>query len=429
MNSSTERDFALDVVRQLRDAGFQALWAGGCVRDLLLGNDPQDYDVATSATPQQVREVFGRKRTLTVGMSFGVVIVLAPRHAGGHQIEVATFRTDAGYSDGRHPDHVTFSTPELDAQRRDFTINGMFFEPVQEKVIDYVGGQFDLQRRIIRAIGKAEDRIAEDKLRMLRAVRFAARFGFEIDEETSAAIVRCAAEVGVVSGERIAVEIQKTLATPRAAWAVQTWSSLGLLREILPEIEPGNGANAGIDLNGKLAVEVVATLERASAASWQVKLSLLLVTTLKNEQRRDAIEGIRSRLKLSNTDTEILRFATVQQPLLERADRLPWSEVQPCLVNPAVDVALQVLKARLEDGAKYGSIGWIEQQLAMPAKELNPQPLLGGADLIEMGWKPGPKFKLLIDRARALQLDGKLADKKAAIQWLRTMAEENSQME
>src|SRR6187431_2793035 len=166
------REFAVEVVRRLREAGLQALWAGGCVRDQLMGQLPKDYDVATDAAPERVREIFGQRRTLAIGAAFGVITVLGPKGAG--QIDVATFRRDAAYSDGRHPDAVTFTDAEHDAQRRDFTINGVFYDPLEDRVIDYVGGQEDLTRRVIRAIGDPLARIAEDKLRMLRAVRFAA---------------------------------------------------------------------------------------------------------------------------------------------------------------------------------------------------------------------------------------------------------------
>src|SRR3954463_16298353 len=169
-----QRAFALEIAKKLRTAGFEALWAGGCVRDELLGLTPKDYDVATSAKPDQIRDLFGRRRTLPIGASFGVITVLGPQGAG--QIEVATFRTDAQYSDGRHPDSVTFTTAEHDAQRRDFTINGLFYDPIANQVVDFVGGQADLERRTIRAIGDPRSRIGEDKLRMLRAVRFAASF-------------------------------------------------------------------------------------------------------------------------------------------------------------------------------------------------------------------------------------------------------------
>src|SRR5687768_15104483 len=190
-------EFALDVVRRLRAAGFEALFAGGCVRDQILGIPPKDYDVATSALPEQIQDVFGRRKTLAIGASFGVITVIGPKGAG--QIDVATFRRDAAYSDGRHPDSVSFTTAEQDALRRDFTINGLFFDPVNSEVIDYVGGQEDLRRGVVRAIGDPRQRIAEDKLRMLRAVRFAARFDFAIDAATLTAIQQQARELVIVS--------------------------------------------------------------------------------------------------------------------------------------------------------------------------------------------------------------------------------------
>ena len=183
---SAQRAFAVEVVRQLRAAGFEAVWAGGCVRDQLLGLNPKDYDVATNATPEQVREVFGRRKSIPVGAAFGVIAIVGPREAG--VVEVATFRRDVGYSDGRRPDAVAFTTAEEDAQRRDFTINGLFYDPVDERVLDFVGGQADLKRGIVRAIGDARERFTEDKLRMLRAVRIAATFDFDIDPTTLAAV-------------------------------------------------------------------------------------------------------------------------------------------------------------------------------------------------------------------------------------------------
>src|SRR5437773_6759644 len=194
----TERDFAVQVVRRLRDAGHEALWAGGCVRDELLGLVPKDYDVATDARPEQVRRLF--RRTVAVGLSFGVVEVLGPPgEAGLLKVQVATFRSDVSYSDGRHPDEVVFASPQEDALRRDFTINGMFFDPLDNQLIDYVGGQEDLQAKLLRAIGDPTARFAEDKLRLLRAVRFATRFDLTLDPATEHAIRAMADQVTVVS--------------------------------------------------------------------------------------------------------------------------------------------------------------------------------------------------------------------------------------
>ena len=218
----------------MREAGFEAYWAGGCVRDQLLGRTPKDYDVATNATPQQIREIFGRRRTLAIGASFGVITVIGPKTAG--MIEVATFRKDAAYSDGRHPDHVTFSSAKEDAARGDFTINGLFLDPLEDRVIDYVGGQEDLARRRIRAIGNPRERIAEDKLRLLRAVRFSAAFDFALEEETRAAIGEMAGQIGEVSPERIAMEMRRMLVDPSRVAAVRLLIETNLAAAVLPEI-------------------------------------------------------------------------------------------------------------------------------------------------------------------------------------------------
>lgn len=426
--SDAPRVFALQVVQQLRDAGFDALWAGGCVRDCLMGNAPTDYDVATSATPEQVRRVFGKRRTLPVGISFGVIIVLGPKSAG--QVEVATFRTDSTYSDGRHPDSVVFSTPREDAQRRDFTINGMFLDPVQNQVLDYVGGQFDLQQQLIRAIGKADDRIAEDKLRMLRAVRFAARFGFAIEPETRSAVARHAAEVQMVSSERIQIEVRKTLETPLAKWAVDQWSELGLLPHILPDLAAhwtSVSANAGL------------LLPHLSENDWLGRLAGLYWLTLREhsnityaERVQAYISAVKARLKLSNVDYERLRFTLLAQPILEQAEGKSWSDVQPTLSAAHANDAWRLFAARAVRGDTTASepsnqcepldlqstASWLKNRMELSATELDPPPLLSGADLIAAGMQPGPQFRELIELARRLQLDGVLVDRPAALRWL-----------
>src|SRR5208337_4678934 len=197
------RDLAAEIVRRLQAAGFSAFWVGGCVRDFLLGQKPQDYDIATSARPEQIEKLF--PRTIPVGRKFVVIIV----RKGGHQFQVATFRAEADYRDGRHPDRITFATAEADAQRRDFTVNGLFYNPVTEKIHDWVGGEKDLRARLIRAIGVPEERFAEDHLRLLRAVRFAAQLGFEIEPKTFAAIKSLAPKIKLISAERIRDELLK----------------------------------------------------------------------------------------------------------------------------------------------------------------------------------------------------------------------------
>ena len=226
------RAFAVEVVTRLRHAGYQALWAGGCVRDLLMGHSPADYDVATSATPEQVMDLFAR--TVPVGISFGVVRVQGSREAG--EVEVATFRNDDAYIDGRRPTSVTYSSPEQDAARRDFTINGMFLDPLTDEVIDYVKGREDLSRSVLRAIGDPSARFAEDKLRLLRAVRFAARFGFELEPETRKALEQMAEQVHVVAAERICQELRRILIHESRAIGPATGEETGILAVILPEV-------------------------------------------------------------------------------------------------------------------------------------------------------------------------------------------------
>lgn len=404
-----ERQFAEQVVQKLRAEGYQALWAGGCVRDLLLGIEASDYDVATSAQPKQIRDLFGQRLTLSVGAAFGVIIVMSPdRHL---QVEVATFRTDAHYSDGRHPDSVTFSTPEMDAQRRDFTINGLFYDPIEKTVIDYVGGQRDLQDRVLRAIGNPEARISEDKLRMLRAIRFAARFDLAIEATTFAAIVHHAAEVAVVSGERLAIELRKTLETSKPSWAVQKWAETGLLKVLLPEVA-ARWSDVGIAALDRLL--------RARKQFWQARLAVLLWDVRQEDDTTELVECLKHRLKLSNEETDAIYFALRSQNTLEQASSLPWSQVQPLLISPWISVGVELLELRAEPGDSVieSNLTWLRTRLAWPIQQLDPLPLVTGQDLIARGLKPSPKFKQLLQDVRDQQLDGQLTSTSEAIRWI-----------
>jgi len=407
---SEAKQFATEVVDQLRAAGYVALWAGGCVRDLLMGNEPHDYDVATAATPQQVRELFGFRRTLMVGAAFGVVIVKGSSKLQT-QVEVATFRTDSSYTDGRRPDRVTFSTPEKDAQRRDFSINGMFFDPVTQEVIDYVGGREDLRAGLIRAIGDPHARLAEDKLRMLRAVRFAARFGFAMDTETEAAIKAHAAEAALVSGERIAIELRKTLETNQAAWAVQKLHETGLLQVIAPEVD------AHWNTTGATIIEL---LGRCDKGGWLTRVAVLhWPATRDGQDTKQIVAAFKHRLKLANEEAEAIHFALEVQSILAQASKLPWSRVQPLLVKPHIQVAVALLAARQAvEPELVDELHWLREHLLWPTEKLNPAPLLDGRKLQRAGFEPGPEFSAILQEARNLQLDCKLADEQAATVWL-----------
>ncbi len=414
------QSFAKDVVLRLKDAGFEALWAGGCVRDLLRGEAPTDYDVATSARPEQVRSIFGHRRTLPVGASFGVIIVLGPTREHG-QVEVATFRTDATYSDGRHPDGVTYSTPQHDAQRRDFTINGMFYDPLHHETIDFVGGRCDLQKRVVRAIGDAGHRIAEDKLRMLRAIRFAARFQFAIDPDTYSAIRRHAAEIAVVSRERMATEMRKTLTTSLPAWAVERWAESGLLNVLLPPI-----ATVWLEHQS----ELTKLLDRQRSSSWTVPMSCLLWPLVRNLTHSQAIELVNQmghQLRLANDETEEMCFILNSQSTLQRAESESWSQLQPILADTRAVRAIELIEARAQCGDVPKQTGnWLRQKLELSRAELDPPPLITGQDLIACGLRPGPEFSRLLRRVRQYQLDGQIRDKKSALEWISNESTRNS---
>ncbi len=400
-----KRQFAIEVVRRLRQAGFVAYWAGGCVRDQLLGLEAKDYDVATSATPEEVRRVFGRRRTQAVGAAFGVIAVAGPPRAG--HIEVATFRSDMRYSDGRHPDAVVFSTAEADAARRDFTINGLFYDPLEDRVIDYVGGREDLQRRVLRAIGDPRARLAEDRLRMLRAVRFAARFDLTIEPETLAAVREMAPQITTVSAERIAAEMQLMLVDPHRAKATRLLVDTGLAAAILPEILPADGPKAEF-LEQTLAV--LRALEEPP--SFALALAALLCRFVDSR----GLRAIGRRWKLALRDTERAAWLVQHRPLLESARRLPWSQVQPAAAHPGSGELLQLGQAEVRAGLRNPEdTAWWHSRLQQPAHLLDPPPLVTGEDLKRLGLAPGPLFRPVLERVRAAQLDGQIHTRDEAL--------------
>lgn len=406
------RDHALDVVRRLRAAGFEALFAGGCVRDQILGIPPKDYDVATNAQPEQVQDVFGRRRTLAIGASFGVITVLGSQGAG--QIDVATFRRDAGYSDGRHPDSVSFTTAEQDALRRDFTINGLFFDPIENRVIDYVGGQEDLRLGIVRAIGDPRQRIAEDKLRMLRAVRFASRFAFALDGATLAAIQQQAHELVIVSAERIAAEMRQILTHASRAHGVQLLHAARLLEVVLPESaalapdEPWSSESLP-DTPWRRTLHILARLQQPTFA---VALAALVREIPAGELPRRLFE----RWKLASDELAGVVWVLEQEPLVRQARGTSWPKLQRVLVAPRAGELLCYAQAVAEvlDGS-FAEIDFCRQKLALPPAELNPAPLITGEDLKELGIPPGPMYRELLEVVRDAQLDCKIATREAAL--------------
>ena len=413
------REFARGVVHRLRGAGHEALWAGGCVRDELLGRTPADYDVATSALPEQVRNLFGRSRTLAVGAAFGVITVVGPKGSG--QVEVTTFRTDAEYTDGRHPAGVSFSTPADDAQRRDFTINGLFLDPLTGEVHDHVGGRADLEAGVVRAIGVPALRFGEDHLRMLRAVRFAAGFGFVLEAGTRAAIERFAPQVATVSPERVAAELRAMLSRPGRGRALDLLRDTGLARVVFPELFP-----PGLAERGPVTwTDASRTIEALEDPSLPVALAVLA------EGASAVVPAITSRLRLSNREAESAAWLRAALDALagpgQAPDARPWSTVQPWLAHRDAPLLADILRARATiagDGDAATTVAaralsaWVERCLARPRVELDPPPLLGGHDLLAAGIRPGPAIGVMLARVRALQLDGGLASAAEAREWL-----------
>ena len=393
------REFAYDVTKRLQEAGFQAFWAGGCVRDQLLHKQPKDYDVATNATPAQIATVFGERKTLELGVAFGVITVIGTKQSGN--IEVATFRCDSDYSDGRRPDSVEYSTPEMDAQRRDFTINGLFFDPLREKIVDFVGGQNDLEKGLVKAIGDPAQRIAEDKLRMLRAVRFAANLDFQLEPATQLTIERHASEIVIVSVERIAVELKRMLVNEHRRRAVELLIETGLLTVILPELTAWQQSTSKKE-------QVLSHLAALESPDFSVALAALTQTSVTPIQ----FGKLAKRLKLANHVSDTGSWVLKNAATLSRATELPWSDIQPLLIQPACPVTLGFIEAQ---GAAEKAVRFCRERLAWPQERLNPGPLLDGNVLKKLGIQAGPAFARILTETRNAQLNGEIFTQAEAI--------------
>ncbi len=430
------RDFATTIVQTLRQRGFQAYLVGGCVRDLLLGREPKDYDVATNATPDQVMSIF--PETYAVGAQFGVVLVPAPEG----DVEVATFRSDIGYSDGRHPDEVRFSAdPREDVARRDFTINGMLLDPVSNEVLDFVGGRKDLEGKIIRTIGDPRQRFAEDKLRMLRAVRFAARFGYTIEAATFAAIDELADEIQVVSRERVRDELTRMLTEGQARRAFLLLDESGLLPEVLPEISAMKGVAQPPQFHpeGDVFVHTLLLLENLPAhCSPALAWGALLHDVGKPATFRVAPDRIRfdghvevgvkmaqeicRRLRFSTDDTEQILALIDNHMRFGHATRMKESTLKKFLRMPHFDEHLALHRA--DCLASHGNLSTHEfareKLAAIPPEKMRPSPLVTGDDLIAAGYVPGPRFKEILNAIEDAQLEGRLSSRDAALAFVRS---------
>jgi len=415
--SDPRRLFAVSVVEILRKEGFEALWAGGCVRDELLGKAPKDFDVASTATPDDVIRIFGKKRTVAVGASFGVVMVLGPTRSCG-QVEVATFRSDGEYLDGRRPESVRFCRPEEDAQRRDFTINGLFFDPLTCEVIDYVGGRVDLAAGIVRAIGDPAARFQEDKLRMLRAIRFAATFHFHLDGATAEAVRRHRHDLNQVSVERIAQEMRRMLAHSTRQTSVKLLEDTGLLPEVLPEI---------CSVSGLLRDdETLAALEHLEQPAFEPAMSILLRSLYQPQrgeentdyrQRVEKIDVVCRRLKLSNEENDCICWVLDSLPVLAGIAARPLHILKPLLAHPhspfLLDVSSALAFAKAEPPV---DVEYCRRYLSANSSNiLLPATLIDGRDVMQLGIPAGPGVRTLLAAVRNEQLDELLLSRDEAL--------------
>jgi poly(A) polymerase len=446
--SSMLKNFATSIVQTLRQRGFQAYLVGGCVRDLLLEREPKDYDVATNATPRQVMEIF--PETYAVGAQFGVVLVPAPDEVGtgvsdvsskAHTVEVATFRSDIGYSDGRHPDEVRFSRdPREDVARRDFTINGMLLDPLSGEVLDFVGGRKDLEAGIVRTIGDAEQRFGEDKLRMLRAVRFAARFKYTIEPATFAAIQKLAEEIQVVSRERVRDELTRMLTEGHARRAFLLLDESGLLKHVLPEISAMKGVEQPREFHpeGDVFVHTLLLLENLpQPCRMTLAWGALLHDVGKPATFRVAPDRIRfdghvevgvkmaeeicRRLRFSNDEAAQILALVDNHMRFGHVTRMKESTLKKFLRMPGFDEHLALHRAdSLASHRNLSTYELIRQKLEeIPAETMRPAPLVTGDDLIAEGHAPGPKFHEILTAVEDAQLEGRLPSRDAALEFVR----------
>lgn len=426
---------ARSIVDRLRAAGHQALYAGGCVRDKLLGREPHDYDVATDARPEQVEALF--PRTFPVGAQFGVILVLER----GEEIQVATFRGDGAYRDGRHPESVTFTDAEGDALRRDFTVNGLFHDPIRGETLDFVGGKRDLEARLLRAIGDPERRFEEDKLRLLRAVRFATTLGFTIDPATWEAIRRHATAIRAVSPERIREELVKILLSPNRLRGFDLLDASGLLREILPEMEAMKGCDQPPEFHPEGDVFVHTRLMLSllkPGASLPLVLSVLFhdlgkpATRIVDETGRIRFNGhegvsermslaILRRLRFPNEVIEAVQPAVRLHMSFKDVPQMRVATLKRMMARPTFEDELELHRVDC-----LGSHGMLDNHALLVRKReefgrepLIPKPLVTGNDLIALGWKPGPRFAEILSAAQTLQLEGTLTDRDGALEWVK----------
>jgi poly(A) polymerase len=436
----TPRELAEQICATLRRHGYQAYLVGGCVRDLELGREPADYDVCTDARPERVQELF--PRSLSVGAKFGVILVVED----ATQVEVATFRSDIGYTDGRHPDAVAYAkTPQEDVQRRDFTINGLLMDPATKEVLDFVGGRADLRAGIVRAIREPRRRFEEDKLRMLRAVRFAARFGFQIESETMAAAQALAREITQVSPERIRDELTKLLTEGKARRGFELLDETGLLAVVLPDIARMKGVEQPPQFHpeGDVWIHTRMMLEKlqpncSPTLAWGVLLhdvgkppTFAPATGPGTRIRFDGhvevgtrmAEHICRSLRFSNEDIEQISSLVANHLRFKDVHEMRTSTLKRFVRLPRFEEHLEL--HRLDCLASHGSLEaytFVQRfLLETPPEKVYPPKLVTGDDLKSMGLVPGPQFREILLAVEEAQLEGRLQDRESALQFARSI--------
>jgi poly(A) polymerase len=426
---------ARGLVDRLREAGHIAYFAGGCVRDLVRGKAPKDIDIATDARPEQVQKIF--PRTYAVGAHFGVIVVLENEL----QFEVATFRADGIYLDGRHPAEVRFSSPEEDARRRDFTINGMFFDPPNDAVIDFVGGRSDLEARLVRAIGDPAQRFAEDRLRLLRAIRFATVLDFTVEEATWTAIVRAADTIGEISAERIREELVRIFLSPQRARGWDLLDASGLMKQILPELEAMKGCEQPPQFHpeGDVFQHTRIMLQLLpDEVSLPLVLSVLFhdigkpPTASVDEEGRirfnghdklgaEMTEALMERLRFSRAEIDATVEAVRQHMVFKDVPNMRLAKLKRFMARPTFADELEL--HRVDCASSHGMLDNYEflqrKQEEFAHEPIIPPPLVRGDDLIALGMKPGPRFGEILEAVETRQLEGTLRDREQALEWVR----------
>jgi len=430
------REAALQVLQRLVASGHTALWAGGCVRDELRGATPKDYDVATSALPHETRALFQKR--VEVGAHFGVIVVLD----FGPPIEVATFRTDGNYLDGRRPEGVTFSSPQEDAQRRDFTVNGLFFDPLKKEVIDYVGGRADLEQRRLRAIGDPAARFREDKLRLLRAVRFAAELDFPIEPETWQAVCAMANEISAVSPERIRQELVRTLVSPNRLRGFDLLNESGLLEQIIPEMKALKGCEQPPEFHPEgdvfIHTRIMLSLLPKEPVSVPLVFGVLFHDIAKpptqtvDENGRirfnghdrigaEMTEAIMERLRFSRHEIDDTVEVVRQHMVFKDVKQMRVAKLKRFMARRTFEEEMEL--HRVDCSSSHGSLDNYdflrEKEEEFASEPLIPKPLITGKDLLAIGWEPGPKLGAMLGEIQNAQLEGRLATREEALDWVK----------